>query len=215
MAVAVHTRQTSHLPCIASGGPTALNPRNYEHRMGSYFETFIRNGDVWHRRSYAASPPFAWELPVTTTGDASFPWSYVLSWRRITLLYVRGAADTWITVSDDEGLTWETPTLSIAGGVKPYGVVCPYTGTEWIAAFVTATEKIGMRRRYGGAATFEAQVNLKDSAGADLLFENDTFAFWVGYENAARLMLHAHIKGESATSTWHSADDGATWARFT
>ena len=214
MPVAVHTRETSHLPVMVSGGPTALMPRNYEDKFGSYFETFIKDSNVRVRRSFYASPPFAWEVVVTSTGDCSYPWLYLLPWRRATLLFVRGGADTWVSYSDSDGESWEVPVLTIAGGTKPFGAVCPFTGTEVIAAYIAATGKIGMRRRYAGAAAFEAAMPLKDDAGADLLFEDDTFAFHVGYEGPGRWLLHAHILGETATSTWWSGDDMNSLTRF-
>lgn len=188
-------------------------PRNYEERFGSYYETFVQSGDVRARRSYYASPPFAWEVQVTSSGDTSYPWMYLLPWRRAVLLYTKAGADTWITTSDDDAETWETPVLSIAGGTKAYGAVSPFDGTEIIAAFIAATGKIGMRRRYAGAATWEAQVNLKDDAGVDLFFADDTFAFWQGYEGPARWLFHGRIQGETATSTWWSADEMTTLTR--
>jgi len=215
MAVAIHTRETSHQGVVeVTQRPTALYPRNYEDRFGSYYETFLRDSNVRFRRSFYTSPPFAWEVQVTTTADAAFPWAYILPWRRIVLLFERTGPNIYVSYSDSEGETWETPVLSIAGGSKPYGAVSPFDGTEIIAAFISATGKIGMRRRYAGAAAYEAQVNLKDNAGADLLFEDDTFSFWQAYEGPARWLLHAHIQGESATSTWWSGDDMTSLTRF-
>jgi hypothetical protein len=195
------------------GTSTGANPRNYQDKYGSYYEVYIHDGDVWARRSYYASPPFAWEIQVTTSGDATYPWMYLLPWRRAVLLYTKAGTDTWVTYSDSEGESWEVPVLSIAGGIKAYGAVSPFDGTEIIAAFISATGKIGMRRRYAGAASYEAQVNIKDDGGVDLLFEDDTFSFWQGYEGPARWMLHAHIDGESDTSTWWSADECETFTR--
>jgi len=213
MPTAVHTRETSHLPVLVSGGPTALMPRNYEDKFGSYFETFIKDSNVRVRRSFYASPPFAWEVVVTNSGTASYPYVYELPWRRLILLFVDGGTDTWWAASDDSAETWTAPTLMIAGGTKPFGAVSPFDGTEVIAAFVAGSGKIQAYRRYAGAPTYGTPFFFKDDAGADLLFEDDTFSFAWGYENSARLLGHFHIQGESATSTWWSGDDSESWTR--
>lgn len=193
----------------------ALNPRNYEHRFGSYYETYIRDGDAWFRRSHWAVPPFEFDRQVTSSGTASYPWQYVDHRTRVFLLWTEGGADTYQAASDDEGFTWGTPAVAIAGGVKPYGGVNSFDGTELISAYITATGKIGMKRRQVGDTAYSALFNLKDSAGADLLFEDDTHAYWWGYESPNRLVGHFHIDGESSTSTWFSTDAGATWTRVT
>lgn len=213
MAVPVHTRETSHLGVIVTQGPSALYPRNYEHKFGSYYETFVKNGDVRFRRSFYASPPFAWEVVVTATTGCSYPWAYVLPWRRIVLQFVR-AGSVEVSYSDDEGETWSTPVAGITGGTKPFGAVSPFDGTELQSAFVTASGKIQALRRYAGAAAYETPFFFKDNAGVDLLFEDDTHSYHWAYEGPARLIGHFHIQGEGATSTWWSADESETWERF-
>jgi hypothetical protein len=213
VAVAIHTRQTSHLPCIQVSGASALYPRNYEQRFGSYYEVFVRSGNVRFRRSFFASPPFAWEVVATSSGAASFPWQYMLPWRRVVLLY-EDSGDVRITFSDDDGISWETPVLMVSGGTKPFGAVNPFDGTELVAAFIVASGKIQAYRRYAGANDYGTPFFLKDDGGVDLLFEDDTFAFTWGYEGPARLLMHCHIDGESGTATFWSADDGQTWTRF-
>jgi hypothetical protein len=214
VAVAIHTRQTSHLPCVQVSGASALYPRNFENRFGSYYEVFIRSGNVWFRRAYTASPPFAWEVAVTSDGAATYPWAYLLPWRRIVLLYVEGGG-VLVTYSDDEGQSWSAPVASIAGGTKPFGAVSPFDGTELIAAFIVASGKIQAYRRYAGAPDYGTPFFFKDDAGVDLLFEDDTFSFAWGFEGPARLLMHCHIDTEAGTATFWSSDDGQTWTRFT
>lgn len=213
MPVPVHTRQTSHLGVIVSAGPSALNPRNYEDKFGSYFEVFIKDGNVRARRSFYASPPFAWEVQVTSSGGCTYPWLYILPWRRAVLVCER-AGSVEVAYSDDEAETWSAPVAGIAGAQKPFGAVSPFDGTELQSAWVTASAKIQALRRYAGAGAYEAPFFFKDDGGVDLLFENDTHAYHWGYEGPARLIGHFHIQGESATSTWWSGDEGQTWTRF-
>jgi hypothetical protein len=214
MAIPVHTRQTSHQSAvIVSQGPSALWPRNYQDKFGSYYETFVKNGDVRFRRSFYASPPFAWEVQVTTGGSCAAPWAYILPWRRIVLQFER-AGSIEVCYSDDDGETFTTPVPGISGATKPFGAVSPFDGTELQSAWVTASGKIQALRRYAGAAAYETPFFFKDSAGVDLVFEDDTHSYFWGYEGASRLIGHFHIDGESATSTWWSGDDGETWTRF-
>lgn len=212
MPVPVHTRQTSHLGVIVSRGPSALYPRNYQDRFGSYYETFIKNGDVRVRRSFYASPPFAWEVAVTSGGGCAAPWLYILPWRRIVLLFER-AGSVEVTYSDDSGETFTAPVAGISGGSKPFGAGDPFEGTELQSAFVAASGKIQALRRYAGAGAYETPFFFKDSSG-DLLFEDDTHSYHWAYEGSARLIGHFHIQGESATSTWWSASAGEDWTRF-
>lgn len=190
-------------------------PRNYEHRFGSYYETYVRDGDVWFRRSHWATPPFEFDRVVTSSGTASYPWQYTDHRTRVWLLWTEAGADTYQAASDDEGFSWSAPVVAIAGGVKPYGAVNGFDGTELISAFLTASSKIGAKRRQVGELAYSAQFNLKDDAGVDLLFENDTHSYWWAYESPNRLVGHFLIQGEANTSTWWSSDAGATWTRAT
>lgn len=213
MTVPVHTRQTSHQGIIVSFGPTALYPRNFQDRFGSYYEVFVRNGDVRARRSFYASPTFAWEVVVTSGGGCSYPWMYLLPWRRAVLLFER-AGSVEVAYSDDDAETWSTPVAGIAAAGKPFGAVSPFDGTELQSAWVTASGKIQALRRYAGAAAYETPFFFKDDAGVDLVFEDDTHSYHWAYEGSARLIGHFHIDGESATATFWSSDDGQTWTRF-
>lgn len=207
------SRQTARLLATTTFA-AGLHPRNAVFHFGTYYELHITDGDVHFRRSTYPTPPMVSLVAATSSGDASYPWAYLLPWRRIVLLYTKAGADIYVTFSDDEGETFETPALMISGGTKPYGAVCPFTGTELIAAYIAASGKIQALRRYAGAAAYETPFFLKDDGGVDLLFEDDTFSFWVAYEGSARWILHCVIQSEGSTSTWHSGDDGETWTRF-
>jgi hypothetical protein len=191
-----------------------LNPRNYEHPLGSYYETFIREGDVRFRRSHWAVPPFEFEVAVTATGTAGYPWAYTDHRTRVWLLW-EDSGDGYQAASDDEGFTWGAPAVAIAGGSKPYGAVNVFDGTEVISAFIAASGKIGMKRRQVGELAYGTLFHLKDDAGVDLLFEDDTHAYWWAYEAPNRLVGHFHLDGETDTSTWFSTDSGETWMRAT
>jgi hypothetical protein len=118
-----------------------------------------------------------------------------------------------VLISDDEGLTWADGGVVIAGGVKPFGTVNGFDGTEIVAAFVPATEKIAAVRRQVGELAYGTQFNFRD-ASADLLFENDTFSLAWGFESPNRLLLVCHIKGETQIATFWSADAGNTFTRI-
>lgn len=193
----------------------ALFPRNFEHLFGDYYETYVRAGDAWVRRAHWATPPFEFDLPITSTGDVSYPWLYALPQGWLVLLYQRGAADCYARTSYDTGKTWTAEALVISGGTKPYGAVCPFDGTEVIAAFIAASGKISARKREVGELAYGTAYFLKDDTGTDILFEDDTFSFWWGYRSDNPLVGHFHIDGEAQTSTWMSHDCGVSWVRLT
>lgn len=193
----------------------ALNPANFEHRLGSYYETYVRAGDVWFRRSHWAVPPFEFDFQVTVSGDAGYPRAYADHRGRFLLLFTKAGADTYLAASDAEGASWSTPAVAIAGGVKPYGAVNPFDGTELISAYLTASGKIGGKRRQVGELAYSSLFNFKDDTGTDLVFEDDTHSYWWGFESPNRLVGHFHIDGEATTSTWYSTDAGSTWTRAT
>ena len=213
--LAPKSRQRVRVTATVTAPGDALNPRNFEHPFGAYYETYLRDGDIWVRRSHHATPPFEFNLQVTSTGDCSYPWLYAVTRTRLVLLFTRGGTDTWLAASDSEGKSWEAPTLSLAGAVKPFGSVCPFDGTEIIAGYVTATGKIAAKKREIGELAYGATYHFKDSAGVDLLFEDDTLSFWWGYRSDNPLIAHLHIDGETVTSTWMSHNCGVSWQRLT
>lgn len=212
---APRSRQRVRVTATVTTPGAALNPRNYQHPFGDYYETYIRAGDAWFRRAHSATPPFEFDVAVTSSGNISFPWAYALPRSGFVLLYTKAAMDSYARESYDQGRSWTAEALVISGGVKPYGAANPFDGTEIIAAYLTASGKIAARRRQVGELAYGAAYNLKDSTGTDLLFEDDTFSFWWGFRSDNPLVGHFHLDGEAQTSTWMSHDAGETWSRLT
>jgi hypothetical protein len=214
MNVPVHTRQTSHVGCVAISGAAALYPRCFETTWGSYQQTRVVAGDLWFQRAHVAGPPFAWDLQVTTVGDVTYPYSYVLGWGRSHVLYERAGPNAWLIASDDEGETWGTPVLILSAATRPFGAVCPFTGLEVVAGYKAGT--IVAKRRESGDldGTFGPEYTFKLAGGVDLQVEQDTFAFYVGHEGPSRWFLHCRPLGEGGTATYWSGDDTETWTRI-
>lgn len=209
------SRQRVRVTASVTTPGAALNPRNFEHRQGDYYEVYTRENDVWFRRSHSATPPFEFDIAITSSGDVSYPWTYALPGGAFVLLYTKAAMDSYARTSYDTGKTFTAEALVIAGGVKPYGVVCPWDGTEIIAAYLTASGKIAAKKREAGELNYGAAYNLKDDGGAELVFEDDTFSFWWGFRSDSPLVGHFHLDGEAQTSTWVSWDCGVSWKRLT
>jgi len=206
-------RQRVRVTVTATTPGARQYPENYQFHGGQYFETFVESGDLHVRRSHSATPPFAWDLTVTSTADVSYPVLDMLPRGVVIVLYERVGPDVYRRLSYDEGLTWTDEELAIAGGSKPKRATNPFDGAEIEAAREAASGKIIGQIRESGEAAFGTPFYFKDSAAVDLLWEDDTFGLSWGYVTHNPLMLHAVADGETDTSTWRSYDGGRTWER--
>ena len=212
--LAPKSRQRVRVAAAVVTPGAAVFPFNYEHRFGSYYETYVRANNVWFRRSHWATPPWEFDRVVTSTGDTSYSRIYTDHRTQVYLLYQRTGPNVYQRRSNDEGFSWEAEVLMLSGCSKPFGSVNPFDGTEIVAGFHGATSKIRAVRRQVGDTAYSAEFAVKDDAGADMLFEDDTFSFHWAYESPNRLVLVCHIDGETDISTHWSADSGATFKRI-
>lgn len=206
------SRQRVRVSATVTARGDRFYPRNYQFRLGQYYEVFVESGDLRVRRSHHATPPFAWTTVVTSSGTVSYPALYMHPRGHAILLYEDGS-DTYLSVSYDEALSWSTPAVAIANGTKPNGACNPFDASEIIAAFIVASGKISAQSREAGELSFGTAFFFQDDAAADLLFEDDTFGLYWGYVTHNPLMGVFHIQGETDISTWRSYDLGRTWSR--
>lgn len=207
------SRQRVRVNATVSTPGTRQYPENYQFRLGQYYEVFVESGDLHVRRSHGATPPFAWDVKVTSTTDVSYPVVDMVPRGIVYLLYERTGPDVFRRWSYDEGLTWTAEEMAIAGGSKPKRATNPFDASEIEAAREAATGKIIGQIREAGEASFGAPFYFQDSTATDLLWEDDTFGLSWGYVTFNPLMLHAVADGETDTSTWRSFDGGRTWER--
>lgn len=130
------------------------------------------------------------------------------------LLLAWGRQDDGVYLAEswDDGATFGSETLMIAGGQYPFVAEDPSTGRILLAALV-GTAVYGRLR--SPARQWSAAFAFKDSTGAAIAFDDaDTFAFAFSGDAAGRLVGAFHIDGEDAVSEWSSTDDAATWVRL-
>ena len=169
----------------------------------------------------AIQPPTIWDTgPVRVTrliGDNS-PRLAQDSRSLLYIIYNNPATGAVMKRSDDDGATWNTPTLAIPGGRHPNIIS---GGGRTLAAAVTgsgATMHItGVYRGPGDAAfgtAFTFNVSTTGSAGTPLLVADDSFGLAFAAEGPDRIVMHVLLAADAATSDWWSANNGATWTRI-
>jgi hypothetical protein len=174
-----------------------------------------------------------WEYPVPTSGsplDTALVTSPTGSERdrhphlwedamgRLYLLFWRQGPTpgAYEQVSDDNGLTWSTPTMSIPSGQWPQAAV-DISGGVLRAAWVQTSGTTGnLKGTWQGAGETSASAvfTLTDTTPTALSVKNTGFSLSPAPSGGSELLLTCTIAGESATSNWKSTDDGRTWTRI-
>lgn len=203
--------------------PSALWPWNHEDPDGKMVRTDVEDGDVWVYASNHHIPDFATSVQVTSSGDTIRPTISEDFRKRLHLTYTRlaaGVPSAFWRWSDDDGATFNAETaIGIANG-KYACVFSSIDGDVVFGAFVYNSGHSGVGKiyyRYWGSgvqwADVPAAATIKDSAGSDLVFSDDTFAFAFGVDGARRLYLHANVDGDGHTSLWQcfNFEDSASW----
>lgn len=118
--------------------------------------------------------------------------------------------------SDDDGLTWSTPSQMITDAHYPTVWTSFADGNLWIGAvkFVSGSAapcNIVAKRQGPGDAAMGSQFTFKDDAGADMEFEDDTFHVSSALDSSGRCVLAAVAYGSTDVSEWESFDLCATW----
>ncbi len=123
-----------------------------------------------------------------------------------------GVYEIW---SEDDGLSWSTPTLSIPNGLYPRSCV-DLSGGILRAAWVADTGTVGFLRgtwQSPGDVSPSAVFTLQKSTGGDLKIKKIGFNLTPARDSASRLNLVCIVEGETDTSNWYSEDDGRVWTR--
>ena len=164
-----------------------------------------------------------WDTPaagvsVTTTASDRNPRLAEDARTLLYLIFGRPTLGAMLTRSDDDGATWNTPTLAITGGRHPNIIS---GGGRTLAAAVTGTGTTfhitGVYRGPGDAAfgtPFTFNTSTTGSAGTPLLVADDSFGLAFAAEGPDRIVMHVLLAADAATSDWWSANNGATWTRI-
>ena len=168
-----------------------------------------------------------WDTPaagvaVTSTASDRDPRIAIDARTLLYLIFNRPASGAMVTRSDDDGATWNTPTLAITGGTHPTivsadgrtlaaAVTTTGTGTSAVR-HITAVYRGAGDAAFGTPFTFNTSTT--GSAGTALVVADDSFGIAFAAEGPDRLVMHVLLAGATATSDWWSANNGATWTRI-
>lgn len=205
-------RQRVRLTGTVGTATAGKRPFNTHASWGHYAEVWASSGCVWFRWAPVGSPPFSHTICAVDAGDAGHPRLAIDERGTLSIVYTTGGAVNLIRSTDD-GLTWEgSPTVAFASGTYPT-IALGVDGGILIGARVGG--ELQIRRRAPGDTALGTAFVAKDDAAVNIGLADDSFHFSAAPEGPGRWLLHCRYSGESTTSTWWSADDGATWKRFT
>jgi hypothetical protein len=196
------------------------NPWNLLSSLGQYHRTNVEEGDVWYRRATFSAPfgGFEQEAQITESGDCSHPRMEEDGRPVLYLVYISEANGLCIRASSDEGTSFGSETVLIAGA--HFGTISrDPLGTLVALGFVynsgtSGPGKIKMRRKGPGDASWSSAVNIQ-SGGSDLEFEPDTFHVSYDMQGPGRWVLVCKISGETDLSEWYSTDECETFKEVT
>lgn len=192
------------------------NPWNLNSMIGQYHRANVEDGDVWYRRASFGTPygGFENELQVTNTGDCHHPHMSEDGRPVLYLVYCRDSVGLCIRASFDEGTTFGEESVLIADATFCTIQTGPL-GELVALGFIPATGKIMRRYRGIGDSSWTAATAIKDDAGADMLFEEDSFHVSPDKSGAIRWVAVWTIQGESGCSEWQSTDECQTFKLVT
>jgi hypothetical protein len=123
---------------------------------------------------------------------------------------LQGHTKACLLWSSDDGASW-TLYSETFNGSRP-GLTIGSDGLFVLWAYLSNT--ISTAVLYPGSPTIIGPFTLKNEGGSNLLIESDSVSFAQARENAHRHILVCRAQGETAISTYWSADLGATATRF-
>ena len=181
---------------------------------GAYHVAGAESGKIRHRRADLYLPPYTLSGFATAgTADAT-PALAVEPGNRLWLLWYDGTTAKQ-SYSDDDGETWSTPTVAIAGGKHPR-IVVSRDGMILRAAYVSGAIK--MTRQEPGEAAAGAEFTVqKTTSGvlSNLAVSDAAFGLSFAPDNPGRLLLHYLPSGSTTTADAYSTDDGSTFTVVT
>lgn len=194
---------------VLRGGVPEESPSCLHDALGQYRRVYVKGGAVYFRESPVSTPSVLSAAVAVTAGTVDKrPTIGVNEHGRAFVLFER-AGDAYLCYSDDDGQTWSTPTVAIAGGTHPinrFGI----DGSHVVAAYVGGN--IQATVQHPGDPTASPATTIVNDLGAALSVEDDSFGIDQGHAGDASWILSVRILGEGTVSEWHSTD-AITWTR--
>ena len=217
---------------VPGGSPALLGrpSRHYNRAVAKLNSTGSDTVGITFWRSDKAVPCMrdavtrqVWDTPsagvaVTTTAGDRDPRLAEDARTLLYLIFNRPASGAMMKRSDDDGATWNTPTLAITGGRHPN--IISGSGRTLAAAVTgsgTTMHITGVYRAPGDAAfgtAFTFNTSTTGSAGSPLVVADDSFGLAFAAEGPDRIVMHVLLAADAATSDSWSANNGATWTRI-
>lgn len=202
------------------GGPSVEDPWLLQLDDGSSMQVQVESGNVVFYGS-EFSVPAGWPVRVviTSTGSCSRP---IVSLDRQTgrvYAYWEYSAGIYSAYSDDRGRTWSAGTLFMASATSPIRIDAQ-SGESFVAWFEFNSGTSGPGKAKGqfrekGDTAFSATFTFKDSAAADLVFDERGWRrVDKAHDSTGRWTMAVVIDGDTAVSNWYSVDRGRTWTRL-
>lgn len=194
-------------------------PWNLVTPPGDYHRASISaGGDIVYRSAPLAGNDWAVQTTLTSSGNWGWPRMVRDPLSRIELRAIQSGQGAYGFISDDEGATWSSPTL-----LNMSAILCDirisFDGTLLETSFIPNSGTSGpgtfsMRVRRAGDSAWSSPFVPLDDTGANLASDGSGFAVEHALEGPDRWILTMVKAGETTASDWWSADDGATWKRF-
>jgi len=181
--------------------------------LGATNLVFVQDGAIQFRgTTYREAGPLD---IVSTLGSGSAPRVFQDKYLRAWVSF-ESAGSIQVCFSDDNGLTWSTPTTMISNASHPrhfpgFDGSLFWTGFRYLGGASGPGHLIG-RYQAEGDATPSAEFVLASASGP-LVVRDDTFSIALGTDGASLWTLYCVLDGESGPSGWTSSDFGRTWTR--
>lgn len=200
--------------------PIGANPWNLVTSLQKFHRAEVQSGNVVYKTADGPTARDGWRSSeqVATTGDCSHPRMAEDDRGIIHLQYIRPDG-LYGRHSTDRGKSFEPEELLLADVIK--NTISPASQTTGLMIRVglvpnsgsSGPGKLHSARRERGDTAWSAFAAIKNDAGVELEFEDDTFHIVPCNDEADRFQLTGVISGESTPSDWWTTDRGRTFTR--
>lgn len=184
----------------------------YNDWHGQTHATSVTADGLRYYRSDTSLPLPVWAVNgnlITVDAEGRAP--LVLDWRERIIVLIEFSGNIYESVSDDDGATWSTPAVAIAGATHPF-IMADESGNLLETGYVGGNVK--GRFRAPGDIAWSSEFTFSDSASSPISVENESYALTVAKDTPNRYLWTARKSGGANTTLFWSADEGRTWTEI-